>query len=153
AVRRADLSQLPEPQQLLAKRLIQRTQWLLAGLITGAVGCLLLAGLWITQLTSVHLKVQEHPPYSLVFYSGVRRLDFLPRALGARPLLDTGLTVSDLSSRQGLVTIENTTFSSRDFEGLEATRGLLDHLDPETAGMSRCFVGDWQAGLRTLCDL
>jgi HEAT repeat protein len=70
-----------------------------------------------------------------------------------RPLLDTGLTAGALAARHRQATIEEASFSAASYRQVATMRQLVDQLDQATAGPLLCYLGDWQEGLRILCEL
>jgi hypothetical protein len=151
AVLRSDLAGLSPLQARRARNLVRSTRWLLTGGSAAVAALVLVAALGVVQLASVHLRAASRPPYPLIYYSGLRRLDFLPWPMSARPLLDTGLAAGDIAARQSLATIESDWFLSWGFRSTSTTRRVVDQLDQATAGPWRCYIGDWPEGLRILC--
>jgi hypothetical protein len=152
AVSRSDRRELLSEQQAPAWQLIRNSLALNA--IVGAILLVVLscAGLLAVQNYFAHVRASGRPPYNLMVFSGERRLDFLSGPFGDRPLLDTGLPITALSSPQRISDAQAMPVTILDYQSKEFARKLLDNLDPASAGFYRCYAGDWSDGLRGVLD-
>jgi HEAT repeat protein len=150
--KRCDLAELPEEQRPKARRLLRRSGVVWGAALATAAACVLFLLVTALQFSTMHIVVEPEPPQPLVVCRGIPLLRWLPGFLHGDKLFDTGLTLSDIASeknRQELTALSLPSWSS--LTRAQAL-GLTVYLNAEAQSRWRCYLGDWDFGLRMICS-
>jgi HEAT repeat protein len=153
AALRCSLEPLPSAQHKRAVRLrVRSAAKLLAELAGVAAVLLIVLAAWL-QLRNTFVHQVGRPPSSLIVYQGIPAL----KSLGGTELFDTGIPFDDilpekLDKLHGLRTIRRDAQFTRGRAFDPGTEDLLDCLRPRAKVRWRCYLGDWDGGIRSFRD-